>query len=117
MPVDYRSLVNQYLNGKRPKYYYYNHFFLFLVCFNPPIFLSDLQIFFDMNTVLEIKKNPGNQSCAFGGPDKSLVALTLWRPNRPKPARLSILLCLTPDDFIRQWGTPGSQWIKDTLFD
>ena len=25
--------------------------------------------------------------------------------------RLSILLCLTPDDFSRQWGTPGSQWV------
>ena len=31
--------------------------------------------------------------------------------NRPKPARLSILLCLTLDDFTRQWGTPGSQWV------
>ena len=39
--------------------------------------------------------------------------LTLWHPNRPKPARLSILLCLTPDDFSRQWGTPGSQRVKD----
>ena len=38
--------------------------------------------------------------------------LTLWRPNRPKQARLSILLCLTPDDFTRQWGTRGSQWVK-----
>ena len=38
--------------------------------------------------------------------------LTHWHPNRPKPARLSILLCLTPDDFTRQWGTPGSQWVN-----
>ena len=30
----------------------------------------------------------------------------------PKPARLSILLCLMPDDFTRQWGTPRSQWVK-----
>ena len=41
--------------------------------------------------------------------------LTLWRPNRPKPARLSILLCLTPDNFTRQWGTPGSQWVNCSL--
>ena len=26
--------------------------------------------------------------------------LTLWRPNRPKLARLSILLCLTPAETI-----------------
>ena len=42
------------------------------------------------------------------------ILITLWRPNRPKPARLSILLCLMPDDFTRQWGTPGSQWVKTT---
>ena len=33
-------------------------------------------------------------------------------PLTSKPARLSILLCLTPDDFTRQWRTPGSQWVK-----
>ena len=33
-------------------------------------------------------------------------------PNRPKLARLSILLCLTPNNFTRQWGTPGSQWVE-----
>ena len=35
-------------------------------------------------------------------------------PLMSKPAetgRLSILLCLTPDDFTRQWGTPGRQWV------
>ena len=37
---------------------------------------------------------------------------TLWCPNPPKLARLSTLLCLTPDDFNRQWGTPRSQWVK-----
>ena len=36
----------------------------------------------------------------------------LTRPNRPKPARLSILLCVRPEDFTRQWGTPGSPWVK-----
>ena len=23
-----------------------------------------------------------------------------------------VFYCLTPDDFTRQWGTPGSQWVK-----
>ena len=41
------------------------------------------------------------------------MKLTFWRPNRPKPAKLSILLCLTPDDFTRQWGTPESQWVNE----
>ena len=36
----------------------------------------------------------------------------LINPLTSKPARLSILLCLTPDDFTRQWGTPGSQWVN-----
>ena len=27
----------------------------------------------------------------------------------------SILLCLTPDDFTHQWGTPGSQRVKHSL--
>ena len=27
--------------------------------------------------------------------------------NRPKPAMLSISLCLNPDNLTRQWGTPG----------
>ena len=53
-------------------------------------------------------KIQGNVWCSF--PNWSL---TLWRPNRPKPARLSILLCLTPDDSTRQWGTPVSQWFND----
>ena len=44
-----------------------------------------------------------------------LSHLILWRPNRLKPARLSILLCLLPDDFTRQWGTPGSQWVNHSL--
>ena len=35
----------------------------------------------------------------------------------PKPVRLSILLCLLPDDFTRQWGTPGSQWVNLSYFD
>ena len=30
----------------------------------------------------------------------------------PKTARLTILLCLTPDDFTHQRGTPRSQWVK-----
>ena len=30
----------------------------------------------------------------------------------PLASKLSILLCLTPDDFTRQWGTPGSQWVN-----
>ena len=29
----------------------------------------------------------------------------------PKPA----ILCLTPDDFTRQWGTPRSQWVNHSL--
>ena len=42
----------------------------------------------------------------------SRILLSLWLPNRSKPARLSILLCLMPDNFTRQWGTPESQWVK-----
>ena len=62
-------------------------------------------------------KNLESQLCRLWRIEKRLLssisgALTLWRPNRPKPARLSILLCPTPDDFTRQWGTPGSQWVK-----
>ena len=30
----------------------------------------------------------------------------------PKQAILNILLCLTPDDFTCQWGTPRSQWVS-----
>ena len=30
----------------------------------------------------------------------------------PKPAILSILLCLMPDDLTRQWGTPRSQELR-----
>ena len=47
--------------------------------------------------------------------DCSLLQLQLHykiNPFTPKPAVISILLCLTPDDFIRQWGTPGSQWVN-----
>ena len=40
------------------------------------------------------------------------TALTHSPLNRPKPAILSILLCLKPDDFTREWGTPRSQWVK-----
>ena len=32
-----------------------------------------------------------------------------------KETGLSILLCLTPDNFTRQWGTPGSQWVDHSL--
>ena len=35
-----------------------------------------------------------------------------WLPSQPEPAILSILLSLTPDNFIHQWGTPGSQWVN-----
>ena len=37
----------------------------------------------------------------------TMYPLTLWHPNRPKPTRLSILLCLS--------GTPGSQWVNITI--
>ena len=40
------------------------------------------------------------------------VPLTLSCLNKPKPARLRILLCLMPDSFTHQWGTPRSQWVK-----
>ena len=36
--------------------------------------------------------------------------------NWPKPAILSTLLCLTPDDFTRQWGTPGVNGLSKNLF-
>ena len=42
---------------------------------------------------------------------KMLYTLTLWRPKWPDLG--SILLCLTSDDFTRQWGTPGSQWVNE----
>ena len=32
----------------------------------------------------------------------------------PKPA-IPAILCLTPDDFTRQWGTPRSQWVNQSL--
>ena len=35
-----------------------------------------------------------------------LFILKLVNPFTPKPAILSILLCLTPDKFTCQWGTP-----------
>ena len=37
--------------------------------------------------------------------------------NRPKPAILSILLCLTPDNFTRQWGTPRSQSVNRQMYE
>ena len=39
----------------------------------------------------------------------------MFNPVTAKPAILSILLCLMPDDFTRQWGTPGSQWVNHSL--
>ena len=39
---------------------------------------------------------------------------SLFNPLMPKPARLS--LCLMPDDFTRQWGTPRSQWVKVVFY-
>ena len=39
--------------------------------------------------------------------------LTVFNPFTPKPAILSILLCLTPDNFTCQWGTPRSHWVKE----
>ena len=36
---------------------------------------------------------------------KTMSPLTPSRPNEC-PGHLKILLCLTPDDFTRQWGTP-----------
>ena len=32
-------------------------------------------------------------------------------PLTSKPAK-TYYFTLTPDDFTRQWGTPGSQWVK-----
>ena len=64
-----------------------------------------------------LKIDQDNSPQGIGTVRKKLAetSLTLRRPNRPKPARLSILLCLTPDDFTRQWGTPGSQWVKSII--
>ena len=33
-----------------------------------------------------------------------------------KQAILSILICLTPDDFTQQWGTPGVNGLMSSLF-
>ena len=43
------------------------------------------------------------------------VCLTLWRPNWPKRARLSILLCLTPEYFTLSnargfYSSMGNPW-------
>ena len=45
----------------------------------------------------------------------ALCQSTLPNPLTPKLAILSILLCLTPDRFTRQWETPGSHWANQYL--
>ena len=35
-----------------------------------------------------------------------IIIIIIINPFTPKPAILSILLCLMPGDFTRQWGTP-----------
>ena len=55
------------------------------------------------------------------GGEGGTVSTSLWTNSQNRTAaqtihlfseRQSILLCLTPDDFTRQWGTPGSQCVK-----
>ena len=43
---------------------------------------------------------------------KQITDHMIINPLFSKPAALSILLCLRSDDFTRQWGTPGSQWVN-----
>ena len=71
-----------------------------------------------VNNDYDIKKMAAFSHLATGRMAEKLIwALkhTKINPLTTKPARLSLLFCIMPDDFTHQWGTPRSQWVN--IFD